>query len=556
VHAHTHIHTHIYTDTLTSTLMHTHMVLNRRISEHTHAHTRTHLPQHIHKRTHAHAHACMHARPAATQVSRCLSSACAVLLGVYAEMHGRHMSIMVRRSVAATPWLHHKVRRLRVYARGCVCVCVCVCACVCVCMCLPVSMSMCVHVRVCAYAGVCVHACHGSTALNPCSSQAQPLRSSHCAMLGDALACVLTFSQSVLPREFVSDGVGCGAPHSVCLKALVHLLSPWSTRSVQMSALPRCQPFAPYAVLCGAARGVSTTPHGLPGVRPEGKAFEGLQCLPPHTTPFAPSRPHVLHTVIAAYLLQSARHHLSCALPHALLSALKRGCVRRVRCMACWRTGCPFPDASLAMPIRAAGAACAARTVWPACGKGGGCGGRGGPAGRRRGSKFTHEQRCGCFCACAKDVVHSMMKVQHCVCLRVCALASRGTPWQLCLRLPELNVRHALTSVLGLHVRNCKIHAFITCYLYCAHAQFCKLPGVYVQVFVCARLGDCVSVCVCACVCFRIVRAPVIASFVDAHQLVHLCNVPAGARAAQGPVAPSSYRNERGFGAGLLLEVR
>eukprot|EP00967_Tisochrysis_lutea_P085208 scaffold119462_cov24-Tisochrysis_lutea.AAC.1 len=43
------------------------------------------------------------------EVSRCLSAACAVLLGVYADIHGRHLSLMVRRSVAATPWLHHKV---------------------------------------------------------------------------------------------------------------------------------------------------------------------------------------------------------------------------------------------------------------------------------------------------------------------------------------------------------------------------------------------------------------------------------------------------------------
>jgi len=55
------------------------------------------------------------------QVSRCLSAACAVLLGVYADIHGRHVTLMVRRSVAATPWLHHKV-----CAREYICVCLCV----------------------------------------------------------------------------------------------------------------------------------------------------------------------------------------------------------------------------------------------------------------------------------------------------------------------------------------------------------------------------------------------------------------------------------------------
>ncbi|KAJ9510063.1 hypothetical protein QJQ45_011702 [Haematococcus lacustris] len=45
------------------------------------------------------------------EVARCLSAAAAALLATYLELHGRQLSLMVRRSVAATNWLQHKEPR-------------------------------------------------------------------------------------------------------------------------------------------------------------------------------------------------------------------------------------------------------------------------------------------------------------------------------------------------------------------------------------------------------------------------------------------------------------
>mmetsp|Transcript_18627 Transcript_18627/g.47206 ORF Transcript_18627/g.47206 Transcript_18627/m.47206 type:complete len:953 (-) Transcript_18627:187-3045(-) len=45
------------------------------------------------------------------EVARRLSAASSALLGAYVEGHGRQLSLMVRRSVAATSWLHHKEPR-------------------------------------------------------------------------------------------------------------------------------------------------------------------------------------------------------------------------------------------------------------------------------------------------------------------------------------------------------------------------------------------------------------------------------------------------------------
>lgn len=47
--------------------------------------------------------------PARPQVARRLSAASSALVGAFVEGHGRKLSLMVRRSVAATSWLHHKV---------------------------------------------------------------------------------------------------------------------------------------------------------------------------------------------------------------------------------------------------------------------------------------------------------------------------------------------------------------------------------------------------------------------------------------------------------------
>lgn len=71
--------------------------------------------------------------PFVLQLSRCLAAACTVLLGAYVELHGRQASLMVRRSVAATPWLHHKVglglgcqfKRALWYCYCCACVRAC-----------------------------------------------------------------------------------------------------------------------------------------------------------------------------------------------------------------------------------------------------------------------------------------------------------------------------------------------------------------------------------------------------------------------------------------------
>lgn len=61
------------------------------------------------------------------EVARRLSAASSALLGAYVEAHGRQLSLMVRRSVAATSWLHHKVclgglsahKHVRYVADGC-----------------------------------------------------------------------------------------------------------------------------------------------------------------------------------------------------------------------------------------------------------------------------------------------------------------------------------------------------------------------------------------------------------------------------------------------------
>ena len=45
------------------------------------------------------------------EVARRLSAASSALLAAYVELHGRQLSLMVRRSVAATSWLQHKEPR-------------------------------------------------------------------------------------------------------------------------------------------------------------------------------------------------------------------------------------------------------------------------------------------------------------------------------------------------------------------------------------------------------------------------------------------------------------
>ncbi len=51
------------------------------------------------------------------QVARRLSATSSTLLAAYVEAHGRQLSLMVRRSMAATSWLHHKVSAARKRAR-------------------------------------------------------------------------------------------------------------------------------------------------------------------------------------------------------------------------------------------------------------------------------------------------------------------------------------------------------------------------------------------------------------------------------------------------------
>mmetsp|Transcript_2658 Transcript_2658/g.5884 ORF Transcript_2658/g.5884 Transcript_2658/m.5884 type:complete len:253 (-) Transcript_2658:160-918(-) len=45
------------------------------------------------------------------EVARCLHTASTSLLAAYVELHGRQLSLMVRRSLAATNWLNHKEPR-------------------------------------------------------------------------------------------------------------------------------------------------------------------------------------------------------------------------------------------------------------------------------------------------------------------------------------------------------------------------------------------------------------------------------------------------------------